>query len=135
MAQEETKTDYMTIICMLIGFVMLIYIGLLALFMFYPPAFKSLIADPMFLYEKFRKEEVLYSDPYRDILWATNPDKPKGVTVNTEQAYQGATLFESTHFKGAVHSTKHHLIVAVWVREQFIVVELDHERNLVRVLP
>ena len=101
MAQEETKTDYMTIICMLIGFVMLIYIGLLALFMFYPPAFKSLIADPMFLYEKFRKEEVLYSDPYRDILWATNPDKPKGVTVNTEAAYQGATLFESTHFKGA----------------------------------
>ena len=53
MAQEETKTDYMTIICMLIGFVMLIYIGLLALFMFYPPAFKSLVADPMFLYEKF----------------------------------------------------------------------------------
>lgn len=101
MAQEETKTDYMTIICMLIGFVMLIYIGLLALFMFYPPAFKSLVADPMFLYEKFRKEQILYSDPYRDILWTPDTEKPKGVTVNTAQAFDGATLYESTHFKGA----------------------------------
>lgn len=102
MAQEETKTDYMTVFCGLVAFALITYLCLLALFMFYPPAYKTMVGNPMILYEKFRKDYILYNDPYREILWSEIENAPQGVTVNdADKTYKGVTLYISAHRDGA----------------------------------
>src|SRR5262245_16043518 len=41
----------------------------------------------------------------------------------------------ASHFEGLFDVRETNLIVAVWIREEFIVIEFEQKRNLVRVLP